>query len=1233
LVQTTLLGLGIAVILALLAALVGPIFVDWGQYRDVIEAEAGRIIGAPVRVAGPIDVRLLPTPSLSLGEVNLAPAGNGGGAAQNLAARSLAMDFGLGTLIRGEFRANQVTIDGLDLTIGLDRFGNIETAANLGFDPDRLAIDRLTIEGGHITLTDAASGGRLAVDDVNLKGEVRSLIGPFKAEGTFAAEGEHFGYRLSGSRRGEDGGMRLRLALDSTERALAFESDGTLWVEAGSPRYEGTATLTRVVGTALPSGEVAINDPWKIASKVKVTAANARLDQLDLQYGPDVRSVHLTGSATMDFGRAPRVATALTARQIDLDRMLGAAAPKRLPFEAVKSMAERLAALMPPQLPIRIGLGVDSLTVGGATLNAVRSDIASASGGWNIDTLDLRAPGTTLMHVAGTLGAADGKVEFKGPVKVDSSDPAVFFAWIEGRSAAGRAALGPMRAGGTITLGSERVAVDELAAEIDRKPLEGRLSYRFATPAMPARLDATLSAADLDLDRTLSVGSALFASTSFTPPGEMALALDIGRATYAGVEARKAQAVLVFDRSGLKIERASIVDLGGASIEASGGIGPLPFPPPQAGEAERGPSRGSIAISLAAPRLDGVTAVAEKFLPQAADPLRKYGARVAPLRVNAKLDVAPQPGKAAQAQSTVKLKLDGKVAGTGAGGIDLNLEASAVGDMADPAAATLKLDGRLDAIEARALAALIGLDALANADTRPARVTFSVNGAAGRGFQVDGKFSGNNSVAASAVGTLDSTGRSMLEATLRAVDSQLPRRDSSVPLPVDVRTRLALFGSTVDIEDVYGKVAGVPLRGRLTLGLDQPMKIDGRIAVQQEVDAGEVIALLTGTPRAAAAAAGAAAARAQPAEWPAEPFAQPVIPALNGRVEFRIVTARWPAGLLARDFAGAVRFEPSGFSLDDVTGTLAGGRLSFDAQVRRESMGIALHSHVKLVNADVPALFAGALRAPAAGRISLDTEVQGQGLSPASLVGALTGTGTLTAERLELAGLDPTAVDAVIRAMDNDRGLGANPGRIAEIASAGLDVGRLRVPSVTAPIVIADGRAQVVASASAQNTEIAGPVSLGLNDGQIDARLTMTGPARKNAAGSERPAMAVAIRGPLGTARRSVDIAPIVNWVTMQRVEEEAKRLDAAEKERKRLDAAAEAIRRQQDAPKDGSKPESGSAPPAPAQASTVGRAPDAAPAGDVKPSPPASPLPRRTQPPPGQQRPPGLMDLLQPGR
>ena len=44
-VQTTLLGIAIALILALLAALVGPYFVNWNDHRAFFEAEASRLVG------------------------------------------------------------------------------------------------------------------------------------------------------------------------------------------------------------------------------------------------------------------------------------------------------------------------------------------------------------------------------------------------------------------------------------------------------------------------------------------------------------------------------------------------------------------------------------------------------------------------------------------------------------------------------------------------------------------------------------------------------------------------------------------------------------------------------------------------------------------------------------------------------------------------------------------------------------------------------------------------------------------------------------------------------------------------------------------------------------------------------------------------------------------------------------------------------------------------------------
>src|SRR5690242_5536652 len=80
--QGTLLGLGIAIILALVGALVGPHFVDWSNYRSVFETNVSRLVGLPVRVNGRIDLRILPTPYLVLRdlEAGAAPEGAGRGA-------------------------------------------------------------------------------------------------------------------------------------------------------------------------------------------------------------------------------------------------------------------------------------------------------------------------------------------------------------------------------------------------------------------------------------------------------------------------------------------------------------------------------------------------------------------------------------------------------------------------------------------------------------------------------------------------------------------------------------------------------------------------------------------------------------------------------------------------------------------------------------------------------------------------------------------------------------------------------------------------------------------------------------------------------------------------------------------------------------------------------------------------------------------------------------------------
>ena len=150
--QTTLLGLAIAFIIALLSALIGPYFIDWSQFRPQFEAEATRVIGAPVRVDGALDARLLPTPSLLLRSIVVGGANDLG----KVRAEKLDVEFSLGALMRGEWRATELTINGVALDLGLDRQGRIDWPASSGnFNLGSLTVDRLNLTG-RVALHDRA---------------------------------------------------------------------------------------------------------------------------------------------------------------------------------------------------------------------------------------------------------------------------------------------------------------------------------------------------------------------------------------------------------------------------------------------------------------------------------------------------------------------------------------------------------------------------------------------------------------------------------------------------------------------------------------------------------------------------------------------------------------------------------------------------------------------------------------------------------------------------------------------------------------------------------------------------------------------------------------------------------------------------------------------------------------------------------------------------------------------
>ena len=413
--QTTLLGLAIAIILALLAALVGPLLIDLGNYRSLLEAEAHRLTGVNIRVTGAIDARLLPSPRLTLHDITV---GDGDDA---IRARYLDVEFALGPLMRGEWRATEMRLAGPQVSLGLDVLGRVRAPSlAVSLRPDYLSINRLRIEDGTITLTNAGNDGSITFGRVSFNGEVRSLVGPMKGEGSATVSGKLYPYRVTTNRLSDDGSMRVRVSVDSADYPLSIEAEGAIAVVAREPSFDGTLNLLRPVGIAArnPAEPAdALTQPWRIGGKIKATGKSALMENVEFQYGSEEQGFKLTGVADLKFGRNPRFQGVLSGRQIDVDRVVsGSGGAGQSPVVIMRKFAELGTAAFRTTMPMQLGLGIDLVTLGGNSIQNLRGDISSSADGWSLDRFEFRAPGMTQVRVSGRLaiGANGGSDDALG---------------------------------------------------------------------------------------------------------------------------------------------------------------------------------------------------------------------------------------------------------------------------------------------------------------------------------------------------------------------------------------------------------------------------------------------------------------------------------------------------------------------------------------------------------------------------------------------------------------------------------------------------------------------------------------------------------------------------------------------------------------------------------------------------------------------------------------------------
>lgn len=1122
---------GVALVLALIAAVVGPFFVDWSLYRSTIEANASRILGAEVTLAGETEVRLLPSPRLTLHDVRIGPE-----AAPLLASERIEMDVALAPLVSGEIRVRDLHLTAPVLTARIDGEGNLalpspDISGGLGggFGAGDIAIESVSVDGGTLRLVDTRSDFAGTMEGLDLEGEARSLAGPFSVRGTARVAGEDTLVRVAGGTLGADGTMALSIRLEPQSAAFTASFDGRLSPTADAPRLIGTLDVETEVGT----------HPATLRGTLTATPSQLALAAGTLTYGAEPTSLELSLRALSSPASADPVVVTLGSRQIDLDRLAvalagapnGTEAPP--PAEALRRIARfvgPLAALADPpgsagEVLTEVNIG--ALVLGGSLVREVSLAARTDGDALALERLEARFPGEAVLDASGTL--ADG---FTGDVLVNAAEPHAFARWWTGEVPS--VVAEPLRIDADLAVSEGSVAVPRFTVRLGQSVANG--SARLTPPAPDRRAVAlTVSAPFLDAGDVGDVAALLAGPLRAADAGtDVTVDLAVERVRVGTVEGSSVNVDARYEDGTLTVDALLAQDLAGVDLVMSGDISDLTGAPV-------GAISGTLALRDGARLGEAVSALLAPGRTGAA------AAEIVPLWAPGQLAFSLSGGgTGARGDSPVlNASADGTLGGTA---VELSASlptALGAGAAADGDAADLAVGLALDHPAAGRLLSQLGLVSgpTAEALAGPARLSLDVDGPGLGALFADVSLSaleasldyeGGVSLLGARPG-LDgalSVRAENLAALSPALGRTLPGRGASLTSELSTGEDGALR-----IARLEGAWDDVAFEGDLSLdGAD----LSGALSLAR-ADVATLAGLVLGTDALAAPVSDEAAVASVT-------FGAPLLGPVALDVALSAQEVRAGERTLT-DASARFTADAGGLGLRELAAGLDGGSLAGALAIVREGARADLSADLTLDDAAAGPLLGlgedGAVSGTLSGRLSATSS----GFTVAGLVSALSGSGALTLEDGVIAGFggrtpfDATALLTESGAPD-DAALGA---ALAErIDAASFDVDR-----ASADLAIASGTVRL-SDMTVNDAPLEGDLSYDLASARLSAGFALEGPA-----GSDQPPVAVTLSGPPGAVERTIDVAPLSAWLSLRALESQ---VEAVEEQNEELAAEADAL-------------------------------------------------------------------------
>ncbi|TPJ15638.1 AsmA-like C-terminal region-containing protein [Mesorhizobium sp. B2-7-2] len=1123
-------------VLVLCAALVVPYFIDWTGYRGDFEREASAVLGRKVAVRGDATARLLPFPSVTFSNVEVAGGPEGQPA---MTVETFSMDAELAPFLRGEVLIFDMRLVHPKAVINIAGDGTVDWTLrpSAPFDPGQIAIEKLSVTEGQIELRHAAGGRSHLISEINTTISAKALTGPWHMDGTLRFDGLRADVSASTGKVEPDGQMRLRLKADPDAYPLIVEADGNAGIVKGAAVYSGQFKIS---GDDRNSAELRGNggEPVKVSTgkpdpgfrlngKFAIDHQKLNFDEFRFETGPLDNPYTADGKASVDLGLKPHFLVEASGAQVQFDEAVGGAAGAGFTLDQRIAAFERTLQHMPkPTIPGKVEVRLPAVVAGDTTVRDVRLSAEPAEGGWSVKSLAATLPGRTTLEADGMLSLED-HFGFTGSLLLAVGQPSGFAAWLskDVDEAIRRLPAAGFKA--KVDLSENRQSFSDLELILGKAKFSGGIDSSQPDGARPSVL-MRLTGGEMDLD-----GLAAFASIFISDKGanrfsdrDLDFQIKAGPVSAAGLSADTVDTALRLREGLLEIDRLSIGGLAGASISATGRVKDFPQSP-----------TGKLNASVVAVDLKPLIDVAAQHYPDngVLKGLASRAAAYPELFQDVRIDLLTSAADNGDGTTGLALSAQGK-----AGGSAFSASLSGRGTVGKLSEAPVAITFNAHNDNATTLLALYGLPALPLGMLGHANTDVSAKGSVAGGLATSFNLTADD-FRASFDGTVASTAQGPTakgKVNLDAADIEPWLMTTGVGLPgmgTGTSTSLAAdadFGNgLLVLSGLTGSIDKAAMSGDVNIDAKDGLPhLAGALALD-ELDLDPLAVSLFGDQSFDAAKGG----------WPTTPFSQESTLPFNADLDLNTSALAIGPFATAHDASFSLKLDREGIHVSDLKAKLHGGELTglFDL---KNTEGTGLFSgQMRLAGSDLSAVLPGA---GIGGSGDLSAALSTSGKSIDAMIAALSGSGTAALKGLKVDGINPDGFGAIIAKADAI-GRDIDTAKTAEFAPQIAGEGSFAAGNTDVAFTIANGTLRVPPiSLDNPGATLSADVTADLNTSTVTAKGTLTyRPGDEALVGSE-PAVNFSLAGPLGAAPQ-FDSGPLAQFLTQRALEKEQQRVEA----------------------------------------------------------------------------------------